>query len=64
MLDECLDSSTNMKDWLLIRWLLQVNLDGGAYLCETHVAGGRSWVRDSVCSKLGKETELINCKLD
>ena len=40
MLNECLDGSTNMKDGLLIRWFLQVDLDGGSYLREPHVGEG------------------------
>ena len=39
MFDERLDSSTNMQDGLLIGWLFEVNLNGGPYLRETHVAG-------------------------
>ena len=31
--------STNMEHGLLIGWLLQVDLDGGAYFRETHAAG-------------------------
>lgn len=34
-----MDRSTNMKYGLLIGWLLQVDLDGGPYLCKPHVAG-------------------------
>ena len=37
LLDESSESSTNMKDGLLIRWLLQVDLGGGPYFRETHV---------------------------
>lgn len=37
--DRCLDVSTNMKYGLLIGWLLQVDLNGGPYLRETHVNG-------------------------
>lgn len=40
MLEESLDSSTDMEYGLLIRWLLQVDLDGGPYLRETHIAEG------------------------
>lgn len=40
MLYGYLDSSTNMKYGLLIRWFLQVDLDSGPYFRETHVAGG------------------------
>lgn len=36
--DKWWDSSTYMKYGLLIRWLLQIDLDGGPYLRETHVA--------------------------
>lgn len=56
--DEHLDSSTNMKHRLLIGWLLQVDLDGGPYLRETHVAG-----RTISISKLRNETEFMNIQL-
>lgn len=48
MLDKSLNMSTNMKYGLLIRWLLQVNLDGSPYLRETHVVGGTDQMGDTL----------------
>ena len=51
-----------MEDRLLIRWLLQVDLDGGAYLCETHTAGVSISIVESMYSSLGVESLIISCR--
>ena len=49
LLDELPESLTNMKHRLLIRWLLQVDLDGSSYLRKTHAAGESSSISDVLC---------------
>ena len=40
MLNRCLEVSTNMEYGLLVGWFLQVDIEGSAYLGETHVSRG------------------------